>query len=232
MLTSRSLIAKCVELHRRRRDGRDDVEVHALPLFHFAQLHCFLDRRHQPRRDERHPARGRPGRDAGGGRAPAGDEAVLPADGLDRAAAPPRLRPPRPALAAQGLLRRRRSCRSRCCASSAAPARRAPVQLLRPDRDVAAGDGAAPGGPGPQGRLGRAAGAQRRDARRRRRGPPTSPPGEVGEIVHRCPHAMLGYWDDPEKTAETFRGGWFHSRRPRHPRRRGLRHASSTARRT
>ena len=37
------------------------------------------------------------------------------------------------------------------------------------------------------------------------------PPGEVGEIVHRSPHAMLGYWNDPEKTAATFRNGWFHS---------------------
>ena len=36
-------------------------------------------------------------------------------------------------------------------------------------------------------------------------------PGEVGEIVHRSPHAMLGYWNDPEKTAEAFHGGWFHS---------------------
>jgi fatty-acyl-CoA synthase len=36
-------------------------------------------------------------------------------------------------------------------------------------------------------------------------------PGEVGEIVHRSPHAMLGYWNDPEKTAATFHGGWFHS---------------------
>jgi fatty-acyl-CoA synthase len=35
--------------------------------------------------------------------------------------------------------------------------------------------------------------------------------GEVGEIVHRSPHAMLGYWNDPEKTAEAFHGGWFHS---------------------
>src|SRR2546423_14595265 len=38
------------------------------------------------------------------------------------------------------------------------------------------------------------------------------PPGVVGEIVHRSPHAMLGYWDAPDKTAETFRGGWLHSR--------------------
>ncbi len=37
------------------------------------------------------------------------------------------------------------------------------------------------------------------------------PPGVTGEIVHRSPHAMLGYWDDPQKTAEAFRGGWFHS---------------------
>ncbi|WP_236051532.1 acyl-CoA synthetase [Nonomuraea cypriaca] len=37
------------------------------------------------------------------------------------------------------------------------------------------------------------------------------PPGVVGEIVHRSPHAMLGYWNDPAKTAEAFRGGWFHS---------------------
>ncbi len=35
--------------------------------------------------------------------------------------------------------------------------------------------------------------------------------GEVGEIVHRSPHAILAYLDDPEKTAEVFRGGWFHS---------------------
>ncbi|HVL84422.1 MAG TPA: acyl-CoA synthetase [Pseudonocardia sp.] len=37
------------------------------------------------------------------------------------------------------------------------------------------------------------------------------PPGEIGEIVHRSPHATLGYYNDEEKTAEAFRGGWFHS---------------------
>jgi fatty-acyl-CoA synthase len=37
------------------------------------------------------------------------------------------------------------------------------------------------------------------------------PPGTVGEIVHRSPHAALGYFADEEKTAEAFRDGWFHS---------------------
>ncbi len=37
------------------------------------------------------------------------------------------------------------------------------------------------------------------------------PPGTVGEIVHRSPHTTLGYWKNPEKTAEAFRNGWFHS---------------------
>lgn len=36
-------------------------------------------------------------------------------------------------------------------------------------------------------------------------------PNTIGEIVHRTPHAMLGYLHDPEKTAEAFRNGWFHS---------------------
>lgn len=36
-------------------------------------------------------------------------------------------------------------------------------------------------------------------------------PGEVGEIVHRSPQLMSGYYRDPERTAEAFHGGWFHS---------------------
>jgi fatty-acyl-CoA synthase len=36
-------------------------------------------------------------------------------------------------------------------------------------------------------------------------------PGEIGEIVHRSPQLLNGYYNDPEKTAEAFRGGWFHS---------------------
>lgn len=38
-----------------------------------------------------------------------------------------------------------------------------------------------------------------------------APPGKTGEIVHRSPHLMVGYWDKPEETGEAFEGGWFHS---------------------
>lgn len=37
------------------------------------------------------------------------------------------------------------------------------------------------------------------------------PRGVIGEIVHRTPHAMKGYLFDSEKTEEAFRNGWFHS---------------------
>src|SRR5699024_12322400 len=37
------------------------------------------------------------------------------------------------------------------------------------------------------------------------------PRGEVGEIVHRTPHAMLGYLNAPKQTEEGFKNGWFHS---------------------
>jgi len=37
------------------------------------------------------------------------------------------------------------------------------------------------------------------------------PVGEIGEIVHRSPHLITGYYNDPDKTADAFRNGWFHS---------------------
>ncbi len=37
------------------------------------------------------------------------------------------------------------------------------------------------------------------------------PPGTHGEIVHRSPQLLAGYWNNPEASAEAFAGGWFHS---------------------
>ncbi|NGP08840.1 acyl-CoA synthetase [Rhodococcus sp. 14C212] len=37
------------------------------------------------------------------------------------------------------------------------------------------------------------------------------PDGESGEVLYRSPQLCLGYWDNPEATAEAFRDGWFHS---------------------
>jgi fatty-acyl-CoA synthase len=35
--------------------------------------------------------------------------------------------------------------------------------------------------------------------------------GEIGEIVHRSPQLLLGYFHDVERTDAAFEGGWFHS---------------------
>ncbi|MFJ5533060.1 acyl-CoA synthetase [Streptomyces sp. NPDC093261] len=37
------------------------------------------------------------------------------------------------------------------------------------------------------------------------------PDGERGEIVYRSPQLCEGYWDKPQESAEAFRDGWFHS---------------------
>ncbi|MEN6319091.1 MAG: long-chain fatty acid--CoA ligase [Syntrophaceae bacterium] len=36
-------------------------------------------------------------------------------------------------------------------------------------------------------------------------------PGEPGEIVVKGPNVFLGYWNKPQETANSMRGGWFHT---------------------
>ncbi|MGZ3418465.1 MAG: fatty acyl-CoA synthetase [Polyangiales bacterium] len=36
-------------------------------------------------------------------------------------------------------------------------------------------------------------------------------PGDIGEVVYRSPQLCGGYWEKPEETAAAFEGGWFHS---------------------
>ena len=37
------------------------------------------------------------------------------------------------------------------------------------------------------------------------------PPGEAGEVMVRGRVVMAGYWEQPDETAETLRGGWLHT---------------------
>lgn len=37
------------------------------------------------------------------------------------------------------------------------------------------------------------------------------PPGTMGEVIYRSPQLCTGYWQKPEETEESFQGGWFHS---------------------
>ncbi|WP_049574256.1 acyl-CoA synthetase [Nonomuraea sp. SBT364] len=209
-LSSRSLIAQYVTCVIDGEMSAGDVEVHALPLYHCAQLHCFLT----------------PGVYLGATNIvlPGADPAAILA-AIETERATKLFCPPTVWIA---LLRHpdfdRRdlsSLRKGYYGASIMPvevlkeiaARLPGVRLFNFYGQTEMAPVATILGPDEQlTRLG-SAGRPALNVETRIVGDDGEPvpPGVVGEIVHRSPHAMLGYWNDPDKTAEAFRGGWFHS---------------------
>ncbi|GAA3203012.1 acyl-CoA synthetase [Nonomuraea helvata] len=209
-LSSRGLIAQYVTCVVDGEMSHHDVEVHALPLYHCAQLHCFLT----------------PGIYLGAtnlvlpGPSPAAILATIEGERATKLFCPPTVW--------ISLLRHpdfdRRDLSS--LRKGYYGASIMPVEVLKeiatrlPDVRLFNFYGQTEMAPvatilGPEEQLTRLGSAGRPALNVETRIVDDEdrpvPPGVVGEIVHRSPHAMLGYWNDPDKTAEAFRAGWFHS---------------------
>jgi len=210
MLSSRSLMWQYVSCVIDGGMDGDDVEVHAMPLYHCAQLDCFL------------------GPDIYLGATsivlPAPDPAEILAAIESRRATklfcPPTvwialLRSPEFGRADLGSL-----------GKGYYGASAMPVEVLRELRQRLPGIrlwnfyGQTEMAPlatilGPEEQESRAGSAGRAALNVETRlvddGDVTVPSGTVGEIIHRSPHATLGYYKDAERTAAAFRDGWFHS---------------------
>ena len=210
MLSSRSLMTQYVSCVIDGEMGADDVEVHALPMYHCAQLDCFLSV------DVYLGATSiiLPGPD------PAALLATIERERVTKLFCPPTvwislLR--HPAFDTTDLSSLRKGY------YGASPM---PVEVLRelsqrlPDVRLWNFYGQTEMSPlatmlRPHEQLPRAGSAGRASINVETRLVDDEdnpvPPGEIGEIVHRSPHAALGYYNDEEKTAEAFAGGWFHS---------------------
>ncbi|KRB76918.1 acyl-CoA synthetase [Nocardioides sp. Root190] len=210
LLTSRALMWQYVSCTVDGSMSADDVELHTLPLYHCAQLDCFLGV------DVYLGATSviLPGPD------PAAILAAIQSHGVTKFFAPPTvwialLRSP--AFDSTDLSSLRKGY------YGASPM---PVEVLREMRERLPGVslwnfyGQTEMSPlatilGPDEQLSHAGSAGRPALNVETRivgdDDQPLPTGEVGEIVHRSPHATLGYHHDEEKTADAFRGGWFHS---------------------
>jgi fatty-acyl-CoA synthase len=209
-LSSRNLVAQYVSCIVDGEMRGDDIEVHALPLFHCAQLHCFLS----------------PGLYLGATNIllPGADPATLLA-AIEAERATKLFCPPTVWIA---LLRHpdfdRRDLSS--LRKGYYGASIMPMEVVRelserlPDMRLFNFYGQTEMSPvatvlKPEDQLRKLGSAGRACINVETRivddDDRPVPPGTVGEIVHRGPHIMLGYWNDPDRTAEAFRGGWFHS---------------------
>ncbi len=210
MLTHRSLISQYVSCMIDGEMTAADIEVHSLPLYHCAQLHCFLT----------------PGIYLGAtnivlpGADPAAILAAVEAERATKLFCPPTvwislLR--HPDFGQRDLS----SLRKGYYGASIMPvevlkeigSRLPQVRLFNFYGQTEMGPLATLLRPEDQERKAGSAGRAALNVETRvvdDTGRPV-PPGETGEIVHRSAHAMLGYWQDPDRTAEAFAGGWFHS---------------------
>ncbi|WP_329519534.1 acyl-CoA synthetase [Spirillospora sp. NBC_01491] len=210
MLSSRSLIAQYVSCVVDGEMSADDIEVHSLPMYHCAQLDCFFSV------------------DVYLGATsillPQPDPALL-LETIERERASKLFAPPtvwisllrHPDFGTRDLS----SLRKGYYGASAMPVEvLGEIRRRLPDVRLWNFYGQTEMSPlatilGPDEQLSHAGSAGRASLNVETRvvdpaGRPL-PPGEVGEIVHRSPHAALGYHNDPERTAEAFADGWFHS---------------------
>ncbi|MFD0632626.1 acyl-CoA synthetase [Catenulispora yoronensis] len=210
VMTTRNLVAQYTSAIVSGDMSADDVEVHALPLYHCAQLHCFLT----PDIQLGATSIVLPGAD------PATILRTIEAEGVTKLFCPPTvwialLRHP------DFDTRDLRTLRKGYYGAAAMPVevlaeirRRLPeLRLYNFYGQTEMSPVATVLGPEDQERKAGSAGRAALNVETRvvdDEGREV-PRGEVGEIVHRGPHTMLGYWNDPERTAEAFSGGWFHS---------------------
>ena len=159
-LTSRSLLWQYAAMIIDAGMARDDIEIHALPFYHCAQLHCFFSPDVYlgatsivlPRPD------------------PALILAAVEEHRANKLFCPPTvwialLRHPdfdrRDLTSLEKGYYGERPCRWRCTASGSPPTQRCAVEPLRPDGDVASRHGAAPGRAAEPPRFGRTSSAER-----------------------------------------------------------------------
>ena len=210
LLPSRSLISQYVSCVIDGEMAADDVEAHSLPMYHCAQLDCFFSV------------------DVYLGATsiilPAPDPAALLAT-IEREKVTKLFCPPTVWISllrhADFDTRDLSSLRKGYYGASPMPvevlkrartaaARRAVLELLRPDRDGPIGhDPAAPRAGEPRRIRGPGVDQRRDDVGQRRRRAGADGRGRRDRPPP--PHATLGYYENEEKTAEAFSGGWFHS---------------------